>query len=195
MADNNWLETASQGEQARKDREYLNDCREHGIEPMLPRYDMHKRQTKFPADDLEDCDLALSGAITQADFQCFDDDEEPSQPQPPGDSISEQTRDAFEGFLSALTTSSEAPGMFVRVAGTKILCLSWMLGRGAFAGRSLADIARELGISRALLSLHVRRLEQTTGIHARGQRSTSDPAKYRKIRLEQAKGKKATVLS
>jgi DNA-binding transcriptional regulator GbsR (MarR family) len=55
------------------------------------------------------------------------------------------------------------------------LCLAWLLGRRP---EPLAELARQLGISRASLSTHVRRIEDLTGLHGRGQKGASTRATY-----------------
>ena len=64
---------------------------------------------------------------------------------------------------------------FVRTAGRRALCLAWLLGRRP---EPLAELARQLGISRASLSTHVRRIEDLTGLHGRGQKGATTRATY-----------------
>ena len=91
--------------------------------------------------------------------------------------------------LKELTPEAEAAGRvidllvpiksgakeFVRTAGRRALALAWMLGRRP---EPLAELARQLGVSRASLSTYVRTLEDKTGVHGRGQKGASTRATY-----------------
>ena len=91
--------------------------------------------------------------------------------------------------LEQLTPEAEAAGRvidllvpiksgateFVRTAGRRALCLAWLLGRRP---EPLAELARQLGISRASLSTHVRRIEDATGLHGRGQKGATTRSTY-----------------
>ena len=66
-------------------------------------------------------------------------------------------------------------GTHVQTAGRRVLVLSWMFGR---RGEPLAEMARQLNISRASLSTYARQLEDATGLHSRGQKSSRTRAAY-----------------
>jgi hypothetical protein len=65
---------------------------------------------------------------------------------------------------------------FLKTAGRRCLALAWMLGKRP---ESLAELARQIGCSRAALSTYVRNLEDQTGLHGRGQKGASTRSIYR----------------
>jgi hypothetical protein len=72
-----------------------------------------------------------------------------------------------------LTNLSPTPAVTpynARIAGTKLYLAGWMLGIGDHASKSLAELARQLGCTRAILSHHVKTLEAAGFPHARGQK-------------------------
>lgn len=169
----------SEIDQARKDREYIADCEQLGIEPLPARYDHASRDysgaiEREPAPGLD--------RNLQPDFIFFDD--EPERTSIPG-----EKREAFLSVLNTILPESPNLETFVRTAGFRVLALSWMMGRTIHATRSLADLADELHISRAILSFHVRKIEDATGLHGRQQKATSTPAVYRELRKQQTEGK------
>lgn len=64
---------------------------------------------------------------------------------------------------------------FVQTAGRRVLVLCWMLGRRP---EPLAEMARQLNISRASLSTYARQLEDRTGLHSRGQKGARTRSIY-----------------
>jgi hypothetical protein len=65
---------------------------------------------------------------------------------------------------------------FVQTAGRRCLCMAWLLGKRP---ESLAELARQLKCSRAALSTYVRSLEDSTGVHGRGQKGARTRSIYR----------------
>jgi DNA-binding CsgD family transcriptional regulator len=68
-----------------------------------------------------------------------------------------------------------------RSMGLRCVCLLWMLqsSKHDLGSRSLADIAKKLGVSRAILSFHVRNLEEKLGFHCRGQKGVEARESYK----------------
>jgi hypothetical protein len=69
-----------------------------------------------------------------------------------------------------------------KATGLRCICLLWMLqsDRQAMGSRSLADLAKSLKVSRAILSFHVRSLEEQLGFHhARGQKGVEAREVYK----------------
>jgi len=69
-----------------------------------------------------------------------------------------------------------------KAMGLRCICLLWMLqsDRHNLASRSLADLAKSLKVSRAILSFHVRSLEEQLGFHhARGQKGVVARESYK----------------
>ena len=179
MLDLDVQDTSEAIEQARKDREYLAACEQYGIEPLPARYDQASRDhsgtiEREPAPGLD--------RNLQPDFIFYDD-------EPERTAISGEKREAFLSVLNSILPDSSNLETFVRTAGLRVLSLSWMMGRTIHAARSLADLADELHISRAILSFHVRKIEDATGLHGRAQKSTSAPTVYRELRIKQTMGK------
>jgi DNA-binding CsgD family transcriptional regulator len=65
---------------------------------------------------------------------------------------------------------------FTRTAGRRCLALAFLLGKRE---EPLAEMARQLGISRASLSTYARELEDRTGLHSRGQKCSGSRNVYR----------------
>ena len=64
--------------------------------------------------------------------------------------------------------------------GKRFVALAWLLELDGVGGRSLADLANELGTSRAVLSYHVRTLNGVfDGMRCRGQKMNTTRASYR----------------
>ena len=156
----------SASRQIAKDKEYLRACAKYGIKPDAPSY------------------MAPGVCI---ESEAADNVGRVAGPKKNGGSI--RTRADDPEPLAELTPEAEAAGRvidllvplksgateFVRTAGRRALCLAWLLGRRP---EPLAELARQLGISRASLSTHVRRIEDLTGLHGRGQKGASTRATY-----------------
>ena len=152
--------------QRARDAEYVAACRAHGIKPDAPSY--------FAPGIVIETEAADSVGRNDA-------------PKKNGSTI--RTRADDPEPLKELTPEAEAAGRvidlivplksgakeFVRTAGRRALALSWLLGRRP---EPLAELARQLGVSRASLSTYVRRLENKTGVHGRGQKGASTVATY-----------------
>jgi len=152
--------------QRARDAEYLAACRAHGIKPALPSYIAAGVVIEGEASDnvgRSDGPKKNGGSIrTRAD------DPEPLQELTP-------EAEAAGRVIDLLVPIKSGAKEFVRTAGRRALCLAWLLGRRP---EPLAELARQLGISRASLSTHVRRIEDLTGLHGRGQKGASTRATY-----------------
>jgi len=65
--------------------------------------------------------------------------------------------------------------------GLKLIALAWMCGvqKGDLGSMPMAQIAKKLKVSRAILSHWVRHFEKALGFHARGQKTTGAVETYR----------------
>lgn len=68
----------------------------------------------------------------------------------------------------------------LQAIGVKAVCLAWMIqsGKADLGSESLAQIAKRLGVTRALLSHWIRHFEESLGFHSRGQKLSSTPAVF-----------------
>ena len=160
------MSDASITRQREQDAEYVAACRAHGIKPEPPSY--------------------YAPGIT-IETEAADSVGRNDGPKKNGSTIRNRADDPEP--LEELTPEAEAAGRvidllvplktgatdFVRTAGRRALCLAWLLGRRP---EPLAELARQLGISRASLSTHVRRIEDLTGLHGRGQKGATTRATY-----------------
>jgi len=97
-------------------------------------------------------------------------------------------RSSASADLLKLTLESLLPanggfgGATSKALGLRLICLLWMLqsDRHNLGSRSLAEIAEKLKVSRAILSFHVRSLEEQLGFfHARGQKAVQARDSYK----------------
>ena len=161
------MDEASIARQAERDREYLAACRAAGIEPMKPNYS--------GAGDTEHMDLVVTEASAfgatknGAPFAAHRNEPAPLTELSPemigaGKALDLILPD-FHGRISQATVA----------AGRRALVLSWLLGR---CPRSLADLAAELGVSRACLSSYAVQLNDRLGVRGRGQKGQHTRATY-----------------
>jgi len=72
--------------------------------------------------------------------------------------------------------------------GIRLLCVAWIIQHGHkdIHGRPQSEIARKIGVTRALMSFYVRAIEKILGtrIHSRAQKSTRTPLIYKQSALE-----------
>ena len=152
--------------QRQRDAEYLAACKAAGIKPDAPSYFAPGIVIETEAADSvgrSDGPKKNGGSIrTRAD------DPEPLEQLTPEAEAAGRVIDLLVPIKSGATE-------FVRTAGRRALCLAWLLGRRP---EPLAELARQLGISRASLSTHVRRIEDLTGLHGRGQKGATTRATY-----------------
>ena len=153
--------------QRQRDAEYLRACREHGIEAEPPRY-----VSALPSASDEAIDAALNdgaGGKNGKAYRTRGHEPQPLDPMKP-------EAEAALKVLDVLIPTKADIKAFVQTAGRRVLVLSWMLGRRP---EPLAEMARQLGISRASLSTYARELEDRTGLHSRGQKCSGSRSVYR----------------
>lgn len=154
--------------QRKQDAAYLRACREHGIEPDPANY-----RATAKAEELEALDRYANeqdGAHKNGSgYTVRRAEPEPLKDLPP-------EAEAVERTLALLMPVKSDVPTFVKTAGRRCLCMAWLLGR---RGESLAELARQIGCSRAALSTYVRNLEDLTGVHGRGQKGASTRSIYR----------------
>jgi len=152
--------------QHQRDTEYLAACRAHGIKPDAPSYYAPGIMIESEAaDSVGRIDGPKKNGST---IRNRADDPEPLKELTP-------EAEAAGKVIDLLVPLKGGATEFVRTAGRRALCLAWLLGRRP---EPLADLARQLGISRASLSTHVRRIEDLTGLHGRGQKGATTRATY-----------------
>lgn len=152
--------------QRSRDEEYRRACRAAGITPEMPAY-----QSAHCAVEIETLDRAAADNGCRHNGGSYRIDQmepEPLKDLPPE---AEAAGRVIELLMPLKTGAKE----FVQTAGRRALALAWLLGRRP---EPLAELARQLGISRASLSTHVRRLEDRTKIHGRGQKGASTRSIY-----------------
>ena len=160
------MSDASITRQRERDAAYLAACRAHGIKPEPPSYYAPGITIETEAADSvgrNDGPKKNGGSIRNRA-----DDPEPLKELTPEAEAAGRVIDLLVPLKTGATD-------FVRTAGRRALALSWLLGRRP---EPLAELARQLGISRASLSTHVRRIEDLTGLHGRGQKGATTRATY-----------------
>jgi hypothetical protein len=153
--------------QEEADREYLRACREHGIEPDLPRY--RSEISVMDAEALARFAESVDGASHNGQPLIV-----PRAPEPLKD-LTPEAEGAGKLLDLLMPPAKSDPARFVAAAGRRMLVVAWLLGRRR---ESLADLGRALNISRASLSAYARRMEDALGVHGRGQKSATTPAMY-----------------
>jgi biotin operon repressor len=153
--------------QSRQDREYLAACKAAGLDPEPAKY---KAALPVCGDDVIDAALHEGeGAKNGRTYVTRSDEPQPLRELPP----------AAEGagrVIDLLMPRKTGAREFVQTAGRRALALAWLLGRRP---EPLSELAKQLGISRASLSSHVRALEDRTGVHGRGQKGSRTVETYR----------------
>jgi len=179
----------AQRRQANADREYIQACKDAGIEAAPPQY--------FSSGETSDSSVLDAFALREGalpDFPAEIGGEESDALDAEPLSITKQTRAGIEGILNLLLPAREHFSKTdAAIAGKRALVLAWKLGRGPVARVSLAEIARRLECSRASLSLLCRQIEDATKIHNRGQKHVTARPNYvagRKRVLERKKAEK-----
>lgn len=159
-------EIAALDRQRKQDREYLAACKAHGIEPELPRY-----VTALPSVSDEAIDAAMhDGAKNGGTYRTRTDDPEPLDAMTP-EAV------AAEKVLALILPVKTDIKTFVATAGRRALVLAWLLGKRP---EPLAEMARQIGVTRASLSTYARRIEDRSGLHGRGQKGASTRETYRR---------------
>ena len=153
--------------QRAKDAEYVAACRAHGITPDAPSY--FAPGIVIEAEAADNVGRTAGPKKNGGIIRTRADDPEPLQELTP-------EAEAAGRVIDLLVPLNTGATDFVRTAGRRALCLAWLLGRRP---EPLAELARQLGISRASLSTHVRRIEDLTGLHGRGQKGATSRATYR----------------
>lgn len=153
--------------QRERDAEYLRACKAHGIEPELPRYDSHLLSV---SDEIIDAALNDgAGAKNGHSYRTRGHEPEPLRELPP-------EAEAAARVLDLLCPHRADCKLFVATAGCGALVLAWLLGRRP---EPLAEMARQIGITRASLSTFARRINDRFGLTGRGQKGASTRATYR----------------
>ena len=174
------LSTAERQTQA--DAEYLKLCREHGIEAEPAEYGgFHgsgndERLDSIVRNRATDLDRPADGTA----FQFFDDADELADDEP---HLHPDALVVLENFLRIIVCDNNC----VQSSGRRVFVLEWMLGRGKFAGKSLARMASEIGCSRAILSWHALKIADATGLRSRLQKSEGARDAYRRSRNAQVR--------
>ncbi len=154
--------------QRRQDRQYMAACRAAGIKPEAPNY-----RASTAADELDALDRMANeqdGAHKNGSSYTVRRAEPlPLKALPP-------EAEAVSRTLELLMPLKTDVRTFVQTAGRRCLALAWLLGKRP---EPLAEMARQLGCTRAALSSYVRRLEDATGVHGRGQKGSSTRDTYR----------------
>ena len=156
----------SASKQIAKDKEYLRACAKYGIKPDLPSY--YAPGIVIESEAADSVGLIAGPKKNGGTIRTRADDPEPLKELTPEAEAAGRVIDLLVPLKSGATE-------FVRTAGRRALCLAWLLGRRP---EPLAELARQLGISRASLSTHVRRIEDLTGLHGRGQKGATTRATY-----------------
>ena len=172
--------------QAARDREYLAACEAAGIKPDVPEYEIggavqdHRRpdrgdEARTSKEDCAEVDRQAHGARRNRRAFVPARTEAPELERSPA-------HEAGEALIAALLPAWGYTRRVAETAGIRLLCLQWMLGRGDTAPMSLTQLAIRLGVTRASLSWHVRRIEDATGLHGRAQKSVAAQAAMREGR-------------
>lgn len=153
--------------QRKQDAAYLRACREHGIEPDPANY-----RASAKAEELEALDRYANeqdGAHKNGSSYTV----RRAEPQPLADLPPEA--EAVSKTLDLLMPKKADVKTFVTTAGRRCLCMAWILGKRP---EPLAELARQLGCTRSALSSYVRALEDSTGLHGRGQKAAGTRSTY-----------------
>lgn len=147
--------------QRERDAEYLRACKAAGITPELPAY-----RSAHCVVEVETLDRAAANNGCKHNGGSYRTEQQEPEPL---EAMQPEAVAALK-LLEALIPLKSDIKSFVQTAGRRILVLSWMLGRRP---EPLAEMARQLNISRASLSTYARELEDRTGLHSRGQKGAS----------------------
>jgi len=151
-------ESESAARQKAKDFQYLAACKQYGIKPEMPQY----RGASVEGELLERFAAEQDGASKNgSSYQVTRDEPQPLKELP----VEAETAGRVLDLLMPKKTDAAT---FVKTAGRRCLCMAWLLGKRP---EPLAELARQLGCSRAALSTYVRDLENATGVHGRGQKA------------------------
>ena len=160
------MSDASITRQRQRDTEYLAACRAHGITPDAPSY--YAQGIVIESEAADSVGLIAGPKKNGSTIRTRADDPEPLKELTP-------EAEAAGRVIDLLVPLKSGAKEFVRTAGRRALALAWLLGRRP---EPLAELARQLGISRSSLSTFVRTLEKRTGVHGRGQKGASTVATY-----------------
>jgi biotin operon repressor len=152
--------------QRERDREYLAACKAAGIAPELPRYVADHQAVELEAIDRASSDHGARH--NGSNYRTERLEPEPLDPLKPEAVAALKLLDVIIPVKSDIRS-------FVQTAGRRVLVLCWMLGRRP---EPLAELARQLNISRASLSTYARQLEDRTGLHSRGQKGARTRSIY-----------------
>ena len=153
--------------QRQRDAEYLAACKAHGIQAESPSYISNGQSCDH--DTLDHLSSEGSASKNGHAIRTRSDEPQPLKELPP-------EAEAVMRVIELITPAIKDAKTFVRTAGRRCLSLAWLMGRRS---ESLTDLARELGMSRASMSKHVRNLEDKVGLHGRGQKVHGAVETYR----------------
>jgi biotin operon repressor len=115
-----------------------------------------------------------------------------SEEGPPPDPLERLTAgEVLDRLLDFLIGDHSASPTRALVIGTRIFCLDYALRPGVRYD-SETRLADALGVTKAAISYHMRRLEDLTGCHFRGQKSVGARASYRRVQKGNRNGSKPT---
>jgi hypothetical protein len=153
------MDEESIARQRERDAEYLHACREAGIEPDPPRY---SGQGDTEHLDLHETEAQSYGAKKNGTHYAAHR-EEPA----PLTELTPEMVGAAKTLEMILPRLDRHLAKNTVAAGRRALVLAWLLGR---CPRSLADLATELGVTRACLSSYATELNDRLGVRGRGQK-------------------------
>lgn len=159
--------------QALADQGYIEACHAHRIEPAPPKYSFPQRYSVhdgMPLDPLHE--------PTQSLAVFFDEAKEETGRQ-------SELETLCRGILDLIIFhEGRDPKASLQAIALRAIMLGWLCRRGYYANQSLSEIARKLGVTKALLSFYARQIETLTELHSPLQKLQSTPAKNRQARLK-----------
>jgi hypothetical protein len=177
--------------QAKRDREYLAACAEHGIEAVAASY--RAGRDAYAGSAANDVALGFrqtsldAGAHTHFDYDAIDRNLEKAESSSDEDcDVALSIHPEAEAVLSwVLDIAIPDKRRFCqRAISGRLIALCWLLERGDIGGMSQTAIADRLEMTRSNFSNSVRQIQKAIGgsWKARGQKSEIANKKYRAIR-------------
>jgi hypothetical protein len=126
--------------------------------------------------DFDEIDKRLLAAKTPVD----DSGEEAALRAELKEGRSSPEADILREMIRQVVAGKDPSKMSLELIGKRLVSLAWLLELDTLGGRPLADLARELGTSRAVLSFHVRKLNSIFGgMRCRGQKLNTTRRVYK----------------